>query len=117
MFKVAMLSKWHVHAGGYANMIKGSGKAEIAAVWDDDKARGEAWAKELGAEFIPDLDNRLFGGQLLQLRRIHAYDYMRDLIEWLEIHPNNTLVDGISATRDKLNDYRRMTADYYKSTT
>lgn len=68
-------------------------------------------------EFIQDLDNRLFDGQLLQLRRIYAYDYMRDLIEWLEIHPNKTLVDGISATQDKLIDYRRMTADYYKSTT
>ena len=56
MIKVAMLSKWHVHAGGYANMVKNSGKAEIAAVWDDDTARGEAWAAELGAEFIADLD-------------------------------------------------------------
>ena len=56
MIKVAMLSKWHVHAGGYANMVKNSGKAEIVAVWDDDTARGEAWAAELGAEFIADLD-------------------------------------------------------------
>ena len=56
MVKVAMLSKWHVHAGGYAGMLKNSGKAEIVAVWDDDVQRGEAWAKELGAEFIADLD-------------------------------------------------------------
>ena len=59
MVKVAMLSKWHVHAGGYAGMVKGSGKAEIAAVWDDDTARGEAWAKELGAAFYADLDELL----------------------------------------------------------
>ena len=59
MVKVAMLSKWHVHAGGYAGMLKNSGKAEIVAVWDDDQARGEAWAKELGAEFIADLDTLL----------------------------------------------------------
>ncbi|MBE6615487.1 MAG: Gfo/Idh/MocA family oxidoreductase [Ruminococcaceae bacterium] len=56
MLKVAMLSKWHVHAGGYANMIKNSGKAEIVAVWDEVAERGEAWAKELGAEFYADLD-------------------------------------------------------------
>ena len=56
MVKVAMLSKWHVHAGGYAGMLKNSSKAEIVAVWDDDVKRGEAWAKELGAEFIADLD-------------------------------------------------------------
>ena len=42
MVKVAMLSKWHVHAGGYAGMVKNSGKAEIVAVWDDDVQRGEA---------------------------------------------------------------------------
>ena len=59
MVKVAMLSKWHVHASGYAHQLKNSGKAEIVAVWDDDAARGEAWAQELGAEFIPCLDTLL----------------------------------------------------------
>lgn len=56
MIKVAMLSKWHVHAGGYANQLKNSGKVEITCVWDDDAARGEAWAKELGCDFVADLD-------------------------------------------------------------
>jgi len=56
MIKVAMLSKWHVHASGYANQLKNSGKVEITCVWDDDTARGEAWAKELGCEFVADLD-------------------------------------------------------------
>ena len=56
MIKVAMLSKWHVHAGGYANQLKNSGKVEITCVWDDDTARGEAWAKELGCDFVADLD-------------------------------------------------------------
>lgn len=55
MLNAAMLSKWHVHAPGYANMLKSSGKVDIKAVWDDDTARGSAWAKELGAEFEPDL--------------------------------------------------------------
>ncbi len=59
MLKVAMLSKWHVHAGGYANFVKNCGKCEIVAVWDDDAARGEAWAKELGCEFVPCLDTLL----------------------------------------------------------
>ncbi len=56
MLKAAMLSKWHVHAGGYANQLKNSGKVEIKAVWDDDVKRGSDWAAELGCEFIPDLD-------------------------------------------------------------
>ena len=56
MIKVAMLSKWHVHAGAYARTVQNSGIAEIAVVWDEDAARGEAWAKELGVEFCADLD-------------------------------------------------------------
>ncbi len=59
MLKVAMLSKWHVHAEGYARTIRNSGKAEIAAVWDDDVQRGSAWAQALGCEFIADLDELL----------------------------------------------------------
>lgn len=64
MLKVAMLSKWHVHAGGYANEIQKSGKAEITAVWDDDKTRGAEWAKALGAEFVPCLDTLLKRGDI-----------------------------------------------------
>ncbi|GHU08805.1 hypothetical protein FACS1894151_05360 [Spirochaetia bacterium] len=55
MLKVAMLSKWHVHAADYASQLVKSGKAEIAAVWDEDAGRGKTWAGELGAEFVSDL--------------------------------------------------------------
>lgn len=54
-----MLSKWHVHAGGYASQLKNSGKVEIKAVWDDNPERGESWAKELDCEFVPCLDTLL----------------------------------------------------------
>lgn len=59
MIRVAMLSAWHVHAGGYAQMVKDSGKGQVVAVWDDDTARGEKWAAEIGCEFIADLDGLL----------------------------------------------------------
>ena len=49
-----MLSKWHVHAGGYANEVKNTGH-EIPVVWDDDETRGKDWAKELGCEYEKDL--------------------------------------------------------------
>ncbi len=39
MIKVAMLSKWHVHASGYAQSIKNTKKAEITAVCDDNAER------------------------------------------------------------------------------
>ncbi len=59
MIKIAMLSQWHVHAGGYAQGINSSGKAKVVAVWDDDKERGERWAKELDCPFYGDLDELL----------------------------------------------------------
>ncbi|HIS67773.1 MAG TPA: Gfo/Idh/MocA family oxidoreductase [Candidatus Gallacutalibacter stercoravium] len=59
MLKVAMLSKWHVHAEGYAKTVLETGKAEITVVWDDDVERGAQFAKELNCDFEPDLDKML----------------------------------------------------------
>ncbi|HHW24306.1 MAG TPA: Gfo/Idh/MocA family oxidoreductase [Bacillota bacterium] len=59
MLNVAMLSKWHVHAEGYARELLNTGKVKITAVWDDDVARGSEWAKSLGADFEPDLEKLL----------------------------------------------------------
>jgi predicted dehydrogenase len=51
-----MLSKWHVHAEGYANLLKTFGNVEITAVWDEEQERGRIWAAELGAVYEKDLD-------------------------------------------------------------
>ena len=59
MLNAAMLSKWHVHAQGYANALLKSGKVDIKVVWDDDIKRGSDWAAEIGAEFEPDLSKVL----------------------------------------------------------
>lgn len=59
MLRVAMLSKWHVHAAGYARDIISTGKAEIVAIWDEDAARGIDWAKEFNVDFEADLDTLL----------------------------------------------------------
>jgi 1,5-anhydro-D-fructose reductase (1,5-anhydro-D-mannitol-forming) len=59
MLNVAMLSKWHVHAEGYANDLINTGKVKITAVWDDDVERGSEWAGRLGADFEPDLKSCL----------------------------------------------------------
>ena len=56
MIRVAMLSAWHVHAKGYANEINKMEGCRVSWVWDSDAARGEAWAAELGCEFVPCLD-------------------------------------------------------------
>lgn len=55
MINIAMLSKWHVHAGGMAKQIKELG-ANISCVWDEDAARGAKWADELGVDFEADID-------------------------------------------------------------
>jgi len=56
MVSVGLISKWHVHAGGYAQQLQDDPNVNIAAVWDEIPARGEEWATELGAPFFADYD-------------------------------------------------------------
>ena len=56
MLKVAMLSKWHVHAKDYAKQLAGMDDVAITAVWDEDEKRGAQWAAELGADYEKSLD-------------------------------------------------------------
>ena len=59
MVRVAMLSRWHVHADQYAKQIQENPDARIAAVWDNDAARGAAWAGELGCPFYESYEELL----------------------------------------------------------
>jgi predicted dehydrogenase len=59
MVNVLMLSKWHVHAEGYANTINRQPDAKVACVWDEDAERGAKWAAELGVPFEADLHTAL----------------------------------------------------------
>lgn len=59
MLNVAMLSKWHVHAEGYAEQVLKTKKAQITVVWDDDEERGREWAKKLGCDYSCNLDEVL----------------------------------------------------------
>jgi 1,5-anhydro-D-fructose reductase (1,5-anhydro-D-mannitol-forming) len=43
-----MLGFWHVHAADYAAEAQAHPEVEIVAAWDEDAARGEARARELG---------------------------------------------------------------------
>jgi len=56
MVNVLMLSKWHVHADGYASAIRLQPDAKITCVWDEDAQRGQKWADELGVPFEGDLE-------------------------------------------------------------
>ena len=59
MLRFAMISKWHVHAAGYAKFVQAQPDATITCVWDEDPVRGKAWADELGVEFVPCYDELL----------------------------------------------------------
>ncbi|MBE5816239.1 MAG: Gfo/Idh/MocA family oxidoreductase [Clostridiales bacterium] len=64
MINIALLSKWHVHAQGYAEEAVKSGHCRIVAVWDEKKERGEKWAQEHGAQFYEDVDEMLSRGDI-----------------------------------------------------
>ena len=59
MLKVAMLSKWHVHAEGYARDLLATGKVQITCIWDEKPERGAEWAQRLGVDFEADIDKLL----------------------------------------------------------
>ncbi|AJD89969.1 NADH-dependent dehydrogenase [Jeotgalibacillus malaysiensis] len=59
MIKVAMLSRWHVHADDYIKEALHHPDIEVAAIWDEDRSRGEAWANEQGIPFIAELEDVL----------------------------------------------------------
>jgi len=59
MLSIGLISKWHVHARGYANQLKDDPRVKIAAVWDEDPERGAQWAQELDTQFYADYDEFL----------------------------------------------------------
>ena len=59
MLRVAILSRWHVHANEYASAIQRNDDACITAVWDEDPDRGKEWARELGVPFIAEYSSLL----------------------------------------------------------
>lgn len=64
MLRVAMLSRWHVHANQYAAETRANPDADVGAVWDEDGQRGAAWAEELGVPFEADLGVLLSGDDI-----------------------------------------------------
>ncbi len=53
--KVALLSKWHVHAVDYAREAMENEAISIKTVWDENEERGTQWAEELGVSYEADL--------------------------------------------------------------
>lgn len=56
MIKVALLSRWHVHANDYVRQIKANDNMSIEVIWDEEVERGKEWATELSVPFEQDLE-------------------------------------------------------------
>jgi 1,5-anhydro-D-fructose reductase (1,5-anhydro-D-mannitol-forming) len=59
VFRVAILSSWHVHAQDYAGEAQACPGAELAAMWDEEPERGREEARRQGVPFEEDLDELL----------------------------------------------------------
>ena len=59
MIRIALLSKWHVHAEGYAKQFAAIPDVSIADVWDEKAARGKAGAEDRGCDYEPRLEKAL----------------------------------------------------------
>lgn len=80
MLKIAMISRWHVHANEYANELGNTPGVEIAAVWDNDAARGNAWAKELNCSFYEDYDALLANPEIDGVAVVSSTDLHPELL-------------------------------------
>ncbi len=56
MINVALLGTWHVHAKDYTKDILDDPRANLAAVWDADAEKGQAFADQYGVPYVADLD-------------------------------------------------------------
>src|SRR5262245_60206780 len=59
MYKLALLSFWHVHAKDYARDAERHPETEIVAAWDELPERGAKLAAERGWRFHPSLTELL----------------------------------------------------------
>lgn len=64
MIRVGMISYWHVHAEEYTEQVLKHGETEIAAVWDEEPARGREKAAKYGVPFYASLDDMLSQGNI-----------------------------------------------------
>jgi len=59
MTRIGIVSVAHMHTHSYAVCLAARDDASLAGVWDDDTARGQAFAERFGVPFVADLDDLL----------------------------------------------------------
>ena len=110
MLKVAMISKWHVHAEGYARSFNKEADACVTCVWDENPERGREWAKQLEVPFVENYDDVLanFRTQLAAfnsdklISKKGSADFSDAEFKRVMIHINNhTVYESAKILRDK----------------
>ncbi|MCL2361656.1 MAG: Gfo/Idh/MocA family oxidoreductase [Defluviitaleaceae bacterium] len=56
---VAILSRWHVHADGYAKEFQARPDVKLTVMWDEEPEKGKAFAEKYGLDFETDLNKLL----------------------------------------------------------
>ncbi|TFE27218.1 Gfo/Idh/MocA family protein [Cohnella luojiensis] len=59
MIRIGKISYWHVHADEYTQYALKNPFTELAAIWDEEPARGQAKAAEYGVPYYASLDEML----------------------------------------------------------
>ncbi len=59
MLNIAVCSRWHPHADGYAKHFSSHPECKVTVIWDEEPQRGADWAAEMGCDFEPDFDRVL----------------------------------------------------------
>jgi 1,5-anhydro-D-fructose reductase (1,5-anhydro-D-mannitol-forming) len=97
--RIAVLSRWHVHADEYAKAVNDHPDAQVAAVWDEDPERGQRWAGELGVEFIADYGAVLARGDIDGVVVTSPTDRHRELITAAAHAGKHVFTEKVLATR------------------
>lgn len=59
MIRIGKISYWHVHAEDYTRQVAQNPGTELAAIWDEEPARGREKAAKHGVPFYESLDEML----------------------------------------------------------
>jgi len=97
--RIAVLSRWHVHADEYAKGVNDYAGARVTAVWDELPERGRAWATELGVEFIPDYQTLLTRDDIDGVVVTSPTDRHQELIVGAALANKHVFTEKVLATR------------------
>ncbi|MBW5447158.1 gfo/Idh/MocA family oxidoreductase [Cohnella sp. CFH 77786] len=64
MIRIGKISYWHVHAEDYTKQVLEHSETELAAIWDEEPARGRGKAEKYGVPYFESLDEMLSQGDI-----------------------------------------------------